>query len=550
MSNSSIGSRDEGSSTHQLSGSIVRVIFLLLGVGILMPWNAFVSAKPYFQSRLCSDDGQVIVDFELWFGLIWNLSSVLSLGLIILSTIVSDILKKRNRDNTILLSPDASGTPSNDPGSEQICGDSSEGHSFWLVMVPLALYMAVFLVTDLLVLVPNIPPKTFFAVTVAGLAICGTCGAIAQAGIISTAGLFNSKISINPFFSGQALGGVAVSLANFAAASMENPSSFWEQNCQADNYRIQKIRELDSKPTCAPYAEYDWAVFGYFFAGCFILGSCLAGYSYISKYQRSEHRDDYEVVQDGIPEMDEVSPRTGLELNERVCERDSLDQSESSYQDEPTNESLARQFCEERSHDEIISVDLEEYTEEESEGAVFRAIKGPASCVFLTFAVTLCFFPSWISQLRSSQECETHFRLANDLYSPLSFVVFNLGDLVGRMVSEKIPVDRIQHMSSKLVIASVCRIVFFPLFIFCVTENRNGNRLVVESDLYSLLVQFLFAFTNGILISCAFMHAPRLVAHTTTMQERASEMMTFAVNFGLLSGSMLSFPFSQLASKM
>ena len=156
MINSSIGSRDEGRSTHQLSGSIVRVIFLLLGVGILMPWNAFVSAKPYFQSRLCSDDGQVIVDFELWFGLIWNLSSVLSLGLIILSTIVNDILKKRNRDNAILLSPDVSGTPSNDPGSEQICGDSSEGHSFWLVMVPLALYMAVFLVTDLLVLVPNI----------------------------------------------------------------------------------------------------------------------------------------------------------------------------------------------------------------------------------------------------------------------------------------------------------------------------------------------------------------------------------------------------------
>ena len=107
MSNSSIGSRDEGSSTHQLSGSIVRVIFLLLGVGILMPWNAFVSAKPYFQSRLCSDDGQVIVDFELWFGLIWNLSSVLSLApiqtpdLILSSNVVRSVARaSRSRYHT------------------------------------------------------------------------------------------------------------------------------------------------------------------------------------------------------------------------------------------------------------------------------------------------------------------------------------------------------------------------------------------------------------------------------------------------------------------
>jgi hypothetical protein len=57
--------------------------FLVFQVGILIPWNAFVSAKPYFTARLCQASGQDIVNFEQWFGLIWNTSSVFSLGLLI-----------------------------------------------------------------------------------------------------------------------------------------------------------------------------------------------------------------------------------------------------------------------------------------------------------------------------------------------------------------------------------------------------------------------------------------------------------------------------------
>jgi hypothetical protein len=73
-----------GSSVGLLSDGMVRAIFLLLGIGILIPWNAFVSAKPYFTARLCQS-GRDIVNFEQWFGLVWNFSSVLSLGLIIAS---------------------------------------------------------------------------------------------------------------------------------------------------------------------------------------------------------------------------------------------------------------------------------------------------------------------------------------------------------------------------------------------------------------------------------------------------------------------------------
>ena len=43
------------SSDHRLSDSMIRGIFLLLGVGILIPWNAFVSAKSYYTARSCQE---------------------------------------------------------------------------------------------------------------------------------------------------------------------------------------------------------------------------------------------------------------------------------------------------------------------------------------------------------------------------------------------------------------------------------------------------------------------------------------------------------------
>ena len=70
-------------SSFALSDWLIRAIFLLLGVGILIPWNAFVTAKTYLTSRLCQS-GTSIINFEQWFGLVWNLSSVVSLGLIII----------------------------------------------------------------------------------------------------------------------------------------------------------------------------------------------------------------------------------------------------------------------------------------------------------------------------------------------------------------------------------------------------------------------------------------------------------------------------------
>jgi hypothetical protein len=513
--------------------------------------HAFVIAKPYFEARFCSSDGTDTIDFELWFGLAWNLASVVSLGSIILFQMAKD---RKVKDDDIAeeqLSTTGDSQEPLDPNNDSCNSHNNEGHSFWLVMMPLSLFLAVFAFTAFLVFVPNIPPTTFTAITLCGLAICGMCGAIATAGVISTASLFPSHVGINPFFSGQAVGGVAVSAANFVAATMEDSSSFWGQHCEGDENDDR--RGLQSEATCSPYQQVDWVVFVYFSLGCVILCSCLVGYSYIDRYQRSEHRDDYEPVQDNtVHNKVDESPRIGLELKDRPRERQEA-QSDivspdypRSYRDDP----LAEPTPLARYAPDPVSVEPRQNPDEgNSTAAVWNAIKGPAWCLFLTFSVTLSLFPSWISHLRSSHECATHFRLNNDLYTPLSFLVFNIGDLMGRLVSAKIPVDRIRNMSHKLVVGALLRLVFFPLFLLCAAGAANRVAVTIPSDLYSLAVQLLFAFSNGILISCSFMHAPHLIANNTGMQERSSEIMSFAVTFGLLSGSLLSFPFSIISSR-
>ena len=437
---------------------------------------------------------------------------------------------------------------------------SGADNSFWTVMVPLGLYMAVFSIQAILVAIPEISPEHFLAVTLISLSVCGTCGAIATAGIVATTGSFPPSVGIGPFFSGQAAGGVAVAIANFAALAIgEDPNEYLEQHCEPSmNHFEQPLqlgrfsyasrtttqRRLDSNVSCSSYQNMDWAVFCYFLAGCTVLLLCLVGYHKVNQYEKERHT--YETVNDNHndqqqsnnpsnPYSDEIiedSPRIGLELNERIQQRQ---QSEIS---EDENDMEEDEFLDER----------DERTQPIGPKSVIPVIKGPATCIVLTFGVTLSIFPSWVSMLKSSHECENRFRLDNDLYVPFIFVFFNVGDLLGRLIAARIPVHRVRNMSRVLVVGALLRTVFFPAFLMCTSTLGDNSSFVVQNDFFSLLVQLLFAVSNGVLVSTAFVLSSQLAGNNQTLQERASEIMTFSISFGLLGGSFLAFPFLRFAS--
>lgn len=499
------------------SERFVKGIFGLLGIGILLPWNAFISAKPYFQARLCSGGSAFSGNVELWFGLIYNLSSVLSLTFTILLQWQRDQkppAASYESPESLVLEPSVQSNTNE---------NSTDARTWWMIILSLSAYLVVFLLTTMLVLFPVVPSTFFLSFTLFGLTVCGICTAFASTGIVGTAGMFPSSIGINPYFSGQAVGGVAVAFANFIAASLEDPSPFRETYCT--NRRWLEDLDAANHTSCVPYHQIDWASFSYFLLGSFVLATCIIGYQYIAHYQRIVARASYESLAENVGnQVLFQSERGNIELH---------DNDGNMALGGSTTSSLKSWDAEPHEHGSTVS-------------SVLYAVKAPAAAIFMTFFVTLSLFPGWTSQLQSAHECKTHLRVANDLYTPLTFLLFNAGDLTGRILSGYVPLHRIQNVSGKLVSLSLARLIFFPLFLLCMARDSVYVRMAFHSDLFSLLVQTVFGVGNGMLTTLSFMYAPTLIPAMAQTQTRASEILNLALSFGLLCGSMFSFLFSRI----
>jgi len=586
----------------------LRSIFFLLGVGILVPWNAFISAKAYFESRLCNDENgdhqyQASDNIESTFAVVYNISSVCSLGLLIFVQWFNDQRHAKDHESQHNSNNDNRSGGGEDMGhrrsstatslASSSSSSSASGHSFWLVMVPLTIYFLVFLGQAVVVLWIDLNPSLFFQYTIAGLALCGICGAIASAGITATAGLFVADIAMEPYLAGQSFGGLGVAVANFVAATTEDPKDFWDAHCSNNNGQDGRFLEstgdfMDGSlyhdhralANCNPYSSADHAVLVYFLLGSLVLAACLFGYASIDRFQQSEHRDEYETIHDeDRPELGgqqeagdsptvagiasaEQSPAGVEMMNKALLQQrratDTLSNEDEEHQDQsvvalsssmdeldfraPNHHSPHRGMVDTHmsfGHDAV----LDSHHEDENEMTeVLNIVKSPASSIFLVFVVTLSLFPGWISQLRSVRQCNSiHNRWANDLYTPFAFVWFNLFDFIGRLLSGYLPLAKMHHVSAKLVGAAFLRFALFPLLFIC-ASHRDGDKWVLNSDLYSTTVQALFAVSNGFVVTTAFVHAPSLLPNVTHVQERSAEILTFALYVGLLTGSLLSVP--------
>lgn len=550
-----IGSLHAGQGSQGWKTYIIQSIFVLLGVGILVPWNAFISAKDYFDSRLCNLS--VGSNVESVFAAVFNLSSVVSMGLVILVQWSRDHrFAGSNEDEVSFTSPTLSEVTALERShdstviSSRTRPSSADGSSILLVMIPLALSLAVFLAQSSMVLMLNIPPVSFEGVTILCLGLCGVCISIGSAGIVATAGRFNPTTAMNPYLAGQSLGGVIVSMANFMAAAWEDPTSF----CNNDVGPTEPST-IQGTTSCKEYTRVAWSVFCYFLSGSFVLLACIFGYLHVHRVQVTESRNyDYETVQGETLATDDAverSPRMGLELHHRHV---SHPESSTRVVTRSTSDSEPRarsDDCDDRNPS--IDLDSHEAHEVASETLqISRLIKGPATCIFLTFFVTLSLFPGLTSSLQSVRRCHIDFRLSNDLFTPFTFVLFNVGDFTGRVVYPLLPLASIPNLSEKLVVASLLRFLFFPLLLLCTSRSPTTPSFVrwhIPSDLYSIVVQFAFAFTNGSLVTAAFVHAPTLVPPaSTSAHERMSEILQFALAFGLLTGSFFSFAVSNVAS--
>jgi len=166
---------------------------------------------------------------------------------------------------------------------------------------------------------------------------------------------------------------------------------------------------------------------------------------------------------------------------------------------------------------------------------LYKKLHWLAAAVFMCFAVTM-FFPVFTAQIVSNMPPDEAPRLFQPAsFIPLAFLLWNAGDLSGRL-STLLPFS-LRDRPALLFVVSVARLVFLPLYMLC---NVRGRGAVIPSDVFYLfVVQLGFGLTNGWLGSSCMMAAPEWVEDGE--REATGGFMGLNLVAGLTVGSLLSF---------
>ncbi|KAM6909499.1 equilibrative nucleoside transporter 2-like [Xenentodon cancila] len=181
----------ERTDTLKDRGCLVGIIFFILGLGTLLPWNFFMTASLYFQGRLNTTDivnGTVVVRREYHFN---NWMTLLSQLPLLLFTLLNSFLYQRISE------------------AMRIAGS-------------LVCILLLFILTAVLVKV-TMEEDQFFSVTMATIWFINSFGAVVQGSLFGLVGLLPQKYSAI-FMSGQGLAGTFAAVAMLLAITSDADS--------------------------------------------------------------------------------------------------------------------------------------------------------------------------------------------------------------------------------------------------------------------------------------------------------------------------------------
>ncbi|XP_072526200.1 equilibrative nucleoside transporter 2 [Salminus brasiliensis] len=176
----------EGAPTDR--GYLVGIIFFILGLGTLLPWNFFMTASMYFNNRLNTSEwsnGTLTAKKEYYFN---NWMTLLSQLPLLLFTLLNSILYPRISEKV------------------RIAGS-------------LVFILILFILTAILVKIP-MKEDSFFSITMATIWFINSFGAVLQGSLFGLVGLLPQKYSA-VFMSGQGLAGTFAAVAMLFAIASE-----------------------------------------------------------------------------------------------------------------------------------------------------------------------------------------------------------------------------------------------------------------------------------------------------------------------------------------
>ncbi|KAM8946927.1 equilibrative nucleoside transporter 1 [Pelodytes ibericus] len=192
----------------------VWLIFFMLGLGTLLPWNFFMTATMYFTSRLAEEEGLAILKNESLVDRSGSLNDTMS------SPPQTYLQSKFNNVMTLCaMLPLLAFTCLNSFLHSRISQNIRIGGSLVAIFL-------VFLVTAIFVKIP-FSPVTFFTLTMLKIIFINSFGALLQGSLFGLAALFPASYT-TPIMSGQGLAGTFAAFAMICAlasgSSLEDSS--------------------------------------------------------------------------------------------------------------------------------------------------------------------------------------------------------------------------------------------------------------------------------------------------------------------------------------
>ncbi|KAF3831582.1 hypothetical protein GH733_000394 [Mirounga leonina] len=167
--------------------------------------------------------------------------------------------------------------------------------------------------------------------------------------------------------------------------------------------------------------------------------------------------------------------------------------------------------------------------------SILRNILVPALSVCFIFTVTIGVFPAVTAEVQSSIAGTSTW---GDYFIPVScFLTFNVFDWLGRSLTAVFTwPGKDSHWLPSLVLA---RMLFVPLLLLCNVQPRRHLAVVFEHDAWFIIFMAAFAFSNGYLASLCMCFGPKKVKPAEA--ETAGAIMAFFLSLGLALGAVFSF---------
>ncbi|KAF9082994.1 hypothetical protein BGX23_011892 [Mortierella sp. AD031] len=504
-------------------------IMVIQGASMLLPWNVFITAQRFFKLKFTGSPYED--NFQNYFSIGFMGTNLLVVG------------------SSILIQKQA-------PGTTHIIGS---------LLLNAAVFLAILVSIQMDY---NIDPTSYFFFTMTMLSLSAISTSIVQNGMFGLASKFTGR-HVQGVMLGQGLAGAGVAISQIVTQILSPPKG---TTYMGDLFAGQGGGHGGRKNK-SEGLEHSAFLF-FMFALGYTLFAVLAQALLIRLpiydfYTEEQPRQPIQFLAPPSPPSNTLAPE-GSDLR-----RNSVSSAVSvatactitPAMIAETNRRLAEEAAEQRetervNHYRSTSLGATALADDASAMQLMQDIypkkkKHPLVILYISitmvFALTLSLFPSLTALVESTNTAPDRARVFGDLFVPLHFLTYNIGDWTGRTLpsfgwftpSTAHPTRR-QQM--RYLLGSFGRLVFIPIFLTAnlpIPENTRLLPLLIQRDEVWFLLVFLFALSNGYLGSLIMMVGPACVLGGEN-KARAGVKLGFWLTFGLAFGSVASFGIREL----